>query len=173
MTKEDVRILSVAKLELEKDFRVLDIGAGTGSVSIQMAKICNEGEVLAIEKDKEALEVIHKNKERFQCENLKIVDGEAENVYNSIDGSFDRIFIGGSGGNIDEIINLYNLKLKDKGKMVLNFITIDNLYKAIKSLRNLNYEVDCTQISISKAKGKSMMMMANNPVFIVCCSKEE
>ncbi len=66
MTKEEVRILSVVKLELEEDYKVLDIGAGTGSVSIQIAKICKNGKVIAIEKDEDALVVINQNKEKFK-----------------------------------------------------------------------------------------------------------
>ena len=60
MTKEEIRILSISKLELEENSRVLDIGAGTGSVTIQMSKICNKGEVVAVEMDEEAIEVVKK-----------------------------------------------------------------------------------------------------------------
>lgn len=167
MTKEEVRILSSAKLELKEDYRVLDIGAGTGSVSIQMSKICRDGSVIAVEMDKEAIEVLHKNKEKFQSDNLKIIEGEALEVESKIEGSFDGVFIGGSGGNIEEIIRKYSLKLKKGRKIVLNFITIDNLYKAMNTLKQLEFQVECTQVSISKSKGKSYMLFANNPIFIL------
>lgn len=171
MTKEEVRILSIAKLELQEDFNVLDIGAGSGSVTVQMSKICARGKVTAVEMDSEALEVLYKNKEKFNCENMTIVEGEALQVEPEINDSFHAIFVGGSGGNIEEIIRKYSLKLKDKGKMVLNFITIDNLYKAMKVLKELNFQVQCTQVAVSKTKGKSYMLFANNPIFIVAAEK--
>jgi cobalt-precorrin-6B (C15)-methyltransferase len=171
MTKEEVRILSVAKLGIEQGFRTLDIGAGTGSVSIQLARVSLSGEVVAVEKDEEALEVLQKNKEKFQIENLTVISGEALEVEPSVEGEFDAVFIGGSGGNIEEIIRVYGAKLKAGRNMVLNFITIDNLYKAMDTLKSLNYEVECTQLAVSKTKGKSYMLMANNPIFIVTAVK--
>lgn len=171
MTKEEVRILSTAKLELEENFRVLDIGAGTGSVSIQVAKICLKGEVVALEKDEEALQVITKNIEKFHVPNLHLIKGEALAVENKVEGLFDAIFIGGSGGNIEEIIKIYDLKLKPNSNMVLNFITLDNLYKAMSTLKELNYEVECMQISVSKTRGKSYMMTSNNSIFVLTGKK--
>lgn len=171
MTKEEVRILSIAKLELEEEYRVLDIGAGTGSVSIQMAKICEKGEVIAIEKDEEALEIIKQNKEKFKANNLEIISAEAMEIESDIIGEFDAIFVGGSGGNIAEIITTYGSKLKKDKNIVLNFITINNLYKAMEALKSLNYEVECVQLQVSKTKGQSYMLMGNNPIFIVSGKK--
>lgn len=171
MTKEEVRVLSTAKLQLEDYYRVLDIGAGTGSVSIQIASICSKGEVVAIEKDEEALEIIEKNKNKFNAGNLEVVRGEALAVEENIYGMFDAIFIGGSGGNIEDIIMRYHLKLKNGCNMVLNFITIDNLYKAMNTLKGLNYEIECVQVSVNKIKGKSYMMVANNSIFILTGKK--
>jgi cobalt-precorrin-6B (C15)-methyltransferase len=173
MTKEEIRILSVAKLGIEEGFRTLDIGAGTGSVSIQMARVSVSGEVVAVEKDEEALEVLQMNKEKFQTENLTVISGEALEAESWVKGEFDAVFIGGSGGNIEEIIRVYGAKLKAGRNMVLNFITIDNLYKAMDTLKSLNYEVECTQLAVSKTKGKSYMLMANNPIFIVTARKEK
>lgn len=167
MTKEEVRILSTAKLELKEDYRVLDIGAGTGSVSVQISKICRNGSVIGIEKDEEALEVLHKNKEKFEVDNLEIINGEALEVESKLKGNFDAIFVGGSGGNIEEIIKKYTRKLNDGRKIVLNFVTIDNLHKAMKTLKELEFQVECTQVSVSKTKGKSYMLFANNPIFIL------
>ena len=171
MTKEEVRILSVVKLELEEDYRVLDIGAGTGSVSIQMAQLCKKGEVIAIEKDSDALEVIKQNKEKFKANNLEIISEEAMEIEPSIAGEFDAIFVGGSGGNISEIIEKYGNKLRKGKNIVLNFITINNVYKAMEALKGLNYEVECVQLQVSKTKGQSYMLMAHNPIFVVSGKK--
>lgn len=172
MTKEEVRILSIAKLELEENHRVLDVGAGTGSVSIQAALICSKGEIVAVERDEDALEVIRQNKEKFNARNLEIVEGDAFEINDRICGMFDSIFIGGSGGSIEGIIKAYDLKLKTGGKFVLNFITLNNLYKAMESLKELKYSVECTQIAVSRTRGQSYMLMANNPIFIVDAKKK-
>ncbi|EKS4345312.1 precorrin-6Y C5,15-methyltransferase (decarboxylating) subunit CbiT [Clostridium sporogenes] len=171
MTKEDIRILSIAKMNLEENSKILDVGAGTGSISIQAAKICAKGQVIAIEKDEEALDIIKKNKEKFNCENLKIIEGEALEVEEHINDSFNSIFIGGSGGNLEEIISRYENKLLNNGTMVLNFITINNLNRALEILKELNYKTECIQVAISKAKGKSNMLIANNPIFIITATK--
>lgn len=172
MTKEDIRILSIAKLEIEENYTLLDIGAGTGSISVQMSKCSPLGEVIAIEKDEEALEVLFKNKEKFQANNLSIIKGEALEIESSINKSFNGIFVGGSGGNIEEIINKYSLKLKDNGTIVLNFITIDNLYKAMETLKKLQFNVECIQVGISKTRGNSYMMVSNNPIYIISGKKQ-
>ncbi|WP_343771547.1 precorrin-6Y C5,15-methyltransferase (decarboxylating) subunit CbiT [Clostridium malenominatum] len=165
MTKEEIRILSVAKMNLSKDSRVLDVGAGTGSISIQAAKICSLGEVVALEKDSDALEVIYKNIEKFNAHNLKVIEGEALEA--EITGTFNSIFIGGSGGNLEDLIKKYCSMLTEDGKVVLNFITINNLYVAMNTLMELGYKVKCTQVSVSKTKGQTYMLMGNNPIFII------
>lgn len=172
MTKEEIRIISISKLNLEENYNVLDIGAGTGSVSIQIAKICENGKITAIEKEKEALELIKINKEKFCVDNINIIEGEALEVKDSIEENFDAVFIGGSGGNIEKIISTYGNKLKPGKNMVMNFITIDNVYKAMNILNSLKYTTDLVQISVSKGKGKSCMLVANNPIFILTAVKE-
>lgn len=167
MTKEEVRVLSVAKLNLEENSKLLDVGAGTGSISIQGSKICTSGSVVAIERDEEALEVIYKNKDKFNCNNLEVIEGEALEALNSIKEKFDSIFIGGSGGNLEKIIEKCHNLLEDDGVMVLNFITIDNVYKAMSTLKGLNMKISCTQVGVSKTRGQSYMLFGYNPIFIV------
>ncbi|WP_138207185.1 precorrin-6Y C5,15-methyltransferase (decarboxylating) subunit CbiT [Haloimpatiens lingqiaonensis] len=172
MTKEEVRILSICKMNLQKNYKVLDVGAGTGSISIQCSKICSEGKVIAIEKDEDAIEIMQENKNKFNCTNLELIKGEALDVMNNIEDEFDAIFIGGSGGNIEDIISGYGNKLKENGVMVLNFITISNLYRAMEFLNKIGYKTECTQVAVSKLKGKSGMLIANNPIFILVANKK-
>lgn len=169
MTKEEVRILSIAKLEIEEDHNLLDIGAGTGSISIQMSRCSPFGDVVAVEKDEEALRVLEENKQKFEADNLSIVKGDAAQV--KLDGMFDGIFIGGSRGNIDKIIEKYYQMLKQGGKMVLNFITIDNLYRAMNMLKSFDMETECIQVGISRMRGSSCMLISNNPIFILSGKK--
>ncbi len=173
MTKEEVRILSISKMGVDENSTVLDVGAGTGSISIQLSKICNKGEVIAVEKEEKAVKIINENKEKFSADNLKIIKGEALEVCESIESKFDAIFIGGSGGNIEDIILNYEKKLKNKGRIVLNFITINNLYKAMETLKNINYKVEFIEVSISRSFKNTYMLKANNPIFIVWGEKNE
>ncbi|WP_085829186.1 precorrin-6Y C5,15-methyltransferase (decarboxylating) subunit CbiT [Clostridium massiliodielmoense] len=173
MTKEEVRILSISKMGVDENSNVLDVGAGTGSISIQLSKICNKGEVIAVEKEEKAVKLINGNKEKFSADNLKIIKGEALEVCESIKSKFDAIFIGGSGGNIEDIILNYEKKLKNKGRIVLNFITINNLYKAVETLKNINYKVEFIEVSISRSFKNTYMLKANNPIFIVWGEKNE
>lgn len=165
MTKEEIRILSIAKMNLSQNSRVLDVGAGTGSISIQAAKICSYGEIVALEKDKDALEVIYKNIEKFKAHNVRVIEGEALTA--TVEEKFDSIFIGGSGGNLEDLIKKYCSMLTEDGKIVLNFITINNLYVAMNTLMELGYKVKCAQVSVSKTRGQTYMLMGNNPIFIV------
>ena len=83
--------------------------------------------------------------------------------------AFDSIFIGGSGGSLEKIIDMCNKLLIENGTIVMNFITLDNAYKAIEVMKKLNYIIDISQVNISKNRGKSYMMIANNPIYIVQC----
>jgi cobalt-precorrin-6B (C15)-methyltransferase len=115
--------------------------------------------------------VIKQNKEKFKVDNLQIISAEAMEIEPDIVGEFDAIFVGGSGGNIAEIIEKYGSKLRKGKNIVLNFITINNVYKAMEALKGLNYEVECVQLQVSKTKGQSYMLMANNPIFVVSAKK--
>lgn len=169
MTKEEVRILSIAKLRLDKGSRMLDVGAGTGSISIQAARLCRE--VVALEKEDEAIGLIRENMGRFSLDNISIIKGDAAETVATVQGEFDSIFIGGSGGSIEEIIRSCDSKLKEDGAMILNFVTIDNLYRAKEAMKSLDYSFDVTQVSISRSRGAGLMMMAGNPIFILCGTK--
>ncbi|ATD54832.1 precorrin-6Y C5,15-methyltransferase (decarboxylating) subunit CbiT [Clostridium chauvoei] len=176
MTKEDIRALSIFKLELKDDSKVLDIGSGTGSITVQASKISYNGQIYSIEKDEEAIEVTKKNIEKFKCENIELFKGEALDILDTLkkqNKKFDSIFIGGSSGSLEKIILDCNELIKDCGNIVMNFITIDNAYKAIDLMRSLNYKIDISMVNISKNRGDSYMMIANNPIYIVKAIRRE
>jgi cobalt-precorrin-6B (C15)-methyltransferase len=172
MTKEDIRTLSIVKMNLKENSLVLDVGSGTGSITVQAAKIAKHGKVLAIEKDDEAYEVTENNIKKFECNNVKVMKKEASKVLDNLilqGVKFDSIFIGGSGGHLEEILQKANSILIEKGTIVMNFITLDNAYKAIEFIKNLNYKVEVSLINISKNRENTLMMIANNPIYIIQC----
>ena len=172
MTKEDIRALSIWKMNLSEDSTVLDIGSGTGTINVQASKISNNGVVYSIEKDEAAIAVTKINLEKFNCINVVLDEGDAVEIlekYIKEDKRFDSIFIGGSGGSLEKIIEMCSELLIQEGTIVMNFITLDNAYKAIEVMKKLNYIVDISQVNISKNRGQSYMMIANNPIYIVQC----
>lgn len=173
MTKEEIRILSIARLEINENSKILDVGAGTGTISVQAAINCTKGSVTAIERDKDAIEIIKQNINKFNVRNIKLIESDALKALEGIKETFDSIFIGGSGGDIEEIIVSCDSKLKNQGLMVLNFITINNLYKSMNKLMELGYNVNSSQINVSKTSINKYMMTSNNGVFIIWGKKSE
>lgn len=174
MTKEDIRALSLWKMNLKEDGKVLDIGSGTGTITVQASKLIGNGVVYSVERDEEAVEVTKRNLEKFNCNNVIAHKGEATEILQRYidDGlAFDSIFIGGSGGNIDEIIRKCSCLLKEEGTIVTNFITLDNAYKAMESFKKLQFKVDVSLVNISKNREGSYMMISNNPIYIVQCRR--
>jgi len=172
MTKEDIRALSIVKMNLQENSLVLDVGSGTGSITVQAAKIAKHGKVLAIEKDEEAYEVTESNVRKFECDNVKIMKKEASKVLDNLISQglkFDSVFIGGSSGHLEEILLKVNSILNKNGTIVMNFITLDNAYKAIEVIKNLNYKFEVSLINISKNRENTLMMIANNPIYIIQC----
>lgn len=174
MTKEEIRILSVAKMNLEENSVVLDIGSGTGSITVQAAKIAKNGKVLAIEKDDEAFDITKQNVEKFKCNNVKVIKNDASSVLDRViseNVKFNSIFIGGSSGQLEDIILKANTLVHKGGTIVMNFITLDNAYRAIEVMKKLDYSVDISLINISKNRRNTSMMMALNPIYIIQCIK--
>ncbi len=174
MTKEDVRTLSIVKMNLKDNSMVLDVGSGSGSITVQAAKIAKEGKVLALEKEDEAYEITQSNVQKFKCDNVKIIKEEASKILDiliSEELKFDSVFIGGSSGHLEEILLKVNAILNENGTIVMNFITLDNVYRAIEIIKNLNYKFEISLINISRNRKDTLMMIANNPIFIIQCMK--
>lgn len=174
MTKEEIRMLSIGKMNISEDSLVLDVGCGTGSITVQAALIAKKGKVIAIEKEDEAFEITQKNIEKFNCDNVEIIKKEGSSYLDELldnNIKFDSIFVGGSSGHLEEILLKCNAALKNDGVIVMNFITLDNAYKGIEIMKNLDYKVDVSLVSISKNRGNSLMMMALNHIYVIQCFK--
>jgi len=167
MTKEEIRAVALAKLAVEPGDIVYDVGAGTGSVAIEMARKACEGRVFAIEKNADALELLNKNRKRLGAYNVTIVPGTAPQAFSGLPCP-TKAFIGGSGGNMEQIIESLRLMNPDIG-IVANTVTLEGLNACVNSLeRNkLNAEIVCINSAVARKTGNYHMMSANNPVYII------
>jgi len=167
MTKCEIRALSVSKLNLNEDSIVYDIGAGTGSVSIEMALRSTNGKVFAIEKEGDSVELILKNKRKFKTHNLNVIKGLAPDAMAGLPTP-THAFIGGSSGNMREILGCILEKNKDV-RIVINSITLETMSEVLGCIEELGLvEEETISVSVSKAKkvGRFHMMNALNPIFI-------
>jgi len=174
ITKEEVRVIQLSKARLSPGQTVYDIGCGSGSVSIEAAlQVEKSGKVIAIDHDDNAIELTKKNIEKFGISNITILLGNAKDKIPDLEKA-DAIFIGGTGGDTQEIIELSQNKLKSGGRIVVGIILIETLYSVLQTLDRLSFEsVDITQVTISKSRKTSTgtMMLARNPVTIISATK--
>lgn len=171
MTKEEVRAVSLSKLQLKADSVCYDIGAGTGSVAIEMALRAVCGKVYAIEKKPEAVSLIEKNRQKFAADNLQIIEGYAPEAMEGLEAP-THAFIGGSSGNMREIINVL-LEKNPNVRIVINCIALESVSEALACMKTLPVtDVEMLQLSVSKAKilGNYHMMMGENPIYIISCA---
>lgn len=171
MTKEEVRTVSLSKFRLSEDSVCYDVGAGTGSVSVEMALRAWMGQVYAIEKKEDALALLKENKKKFAVDNLAIIPGVAPEAMTELPAP-THAFIGGSSGNMQDIINLL-LEKNPKVRIVINCITLETVTEAMNAIRDFGLEdVDIVQLAAARSKsiGRYHMMMGENPIYIISCS---
>lgn len=166
ITKDEIRAIALHKLKLLPCGVFWDIGAGSGSISVEVSRLCPEVKVYAVEKDPVQTANISNNKKKFNLENLHIVEGEAPENLKDLPIP-QRVFIGGSGGRLEEIINF--IATTHAEIVVINAATIETFNKAFKSLHESAYNVEASQINASRIKriGEGNYFSALNPVFII------
>ena len=179
MTKTEVRTVSLSKLRLPKDAICYDIGAGTGSVSVEMALRASEGAVYAIEKKEDALALLHENKKKFALDHMQIIPGTAPEALKELPVP-THAFIGGSSGNMKEIVELL-LNKNPQVRIVINCITLETVGEALACIRGLEKqeiyecESEVVQLCASRSKniGRYHMMMGENPIYIITVQAHE
>lgn len=175
MTKEEIRTIIIAKLKLFPQAIVWDIGAGTGSISIQGAMHLNkEGKIYAIDYKNKALELIEKNKAKFNCSQVRLVPGEAPSVLKELPEP-DRVIVGGSGNNINEILALLDNKESFKGPVVIPTIAYETFEKAHNYFRNngnWKFEITSLQVNNLERHGTLSLWKSKNPVSIITAEKD-
>lgn len=170
MTKSEVRSISISKLALPADAIVYDVGAGTGSVSVECALAVYEGQVYAIEKEADAAKLIAQNKVKFGCENLHIIEGTAPDVFVWLPLPMPtHAFIGGSSGNLREIITAL-LQKNPMIRIVVNAVTLETQAEAAECAKIFHfteYETVSVNVARSRKIGRYHLMTAQNPVSVI------
>ena len=167
MTKSEVRAVSVSRLELQTNSIVYDIGAGTGSVSVEVALKVPKGHVYAFEQKEEGCALIRANAEKAGLTNLTVVPGKAPESLAGYPAP-DRVFLGGSSGNMEEILDLVT-ELNPAVQLVINVIALESLNQAMAWFQKKGWEpeVVCMQVSRAAKRGPYHMMQAQNPIYIL------
>ena len=168
MSKEEIRALSICKLEVTEDSIVYDIGSGSGSVAVELGMLHPSINVYAIEFKEEACKLISENIAKFGLRNVDLVEGVAPEALDNLPVP-THVFIGGSGGRLEEIITM----LKEKNqpiRVVINAVTLETISEINKLIKSIGIDnADFVQVLVSKAKtvGEHNILQAQNPVYIV------
>lgn len=172
MTKQEIRVLTLAKAHITSEAIVADIGAGTGSITIEAALTACNGKIFAVERKLEAIELIERNVEKFSVGNVEIIRAQAPDGLNDLP-LLDAAIIGGTGGQLDEILSALDTKLKVGGRIVVNAVTIQTVTKALDWFHAHSWPVDASQVQITRLRrvGQLDINQALNPVWIVAAEK--
>ncbi len=167
MTKREVRAQIPALLELQPTDTVWDVGAGTGSVSVELALTAHRGRTYAIECDPEGTALIRTNREAFGAWNLVVCEGRAQAALTGLP-SPDAVFLGGTKGGMHEILDVIFTK-NPHARVCISAIAVETLTAAIDALRAHGKAAQVTQIAASRSRavGGLHMMTANNPIYLI------
>lgn len=171
ITKREVRALSLARLQLRDDSILWDIGAGSGALGLEAARLCPRGFVHAVEKNAADAEIARENRRRLGVTNYRLTQARApEGLTDWPDP--DAVFIGGSGGELPALIRLALTRLRDQGWLVMNFVTLENLHLAMTLLKELHVRWDLTQLQAARSQPLLDMhrLVPENPVWILAAT---
>jgi len=171
ITKTEVRVLALSKLKLKPDTHVLDIGCGTGSVTVEAAMQCPLGRVVAIDMDEEAVSLTKQNAVKFSLKNVEVIAGPAPQSLPKM--VFDRIFIGGASNQLPEVLAYAKEYLAEDGIIAANTILLDSAYRMLTLLEEQGFQnIECICVNISRGeKHSGWMMKALNPIYIISAAK--
>ena len=168
MTSSEIRALSLCRLGLTAKAVLWDVGAGTGSVSVEAALTCPEGKVLSVECKEEALALLEENRAKYCLQNMEIIAGYAPEALKDLPAP-SHVFIGGSGGEIGEILRVV-FGRNPEARMVVNCITAETLAALHTELGQMKVrDLQCTQVIVNREEmlGRYHYLRAGNPVFII------
>ncbi len=172
ITKEEVRVVTLAKLKLRHDMCLWDIGAGSGSICIEADHLLPDGRIFAIERNEECRQFIKENLQKFNTRNVALIEGDAPDCLDELPDP-DCVFIGGSGGRLWDILDAVDPRLVVGGRIVLNASTLDTLTSANEYFGNAGYQVEVVTVNIARTKPHSnyKLFEAYDPVYILTAVK--
>ena len=174
ITKEEIRAIQISKARLSPGQTVLDIGCGSGSITVEAGlQVESDGQVTGVDLDPNAIELTNRNLKKFGVDNATLILGNAKEKISELQEA-NAIFIGGTGGDTQEIVQLCEDKLKPGGRIVIGVILIETLYAVLQTIEKLKFDsIDITQITIGKSRKTSTgtMMLARNPVTVISATK--
>jgi cobalt-precorrin-6B (C15)-methyltransferase len=173
ITKEDIRSIVISKLRLRKNYSVIDVGCGSGSITVEVCLQVNSKNVYAIDLDENAIKLTKKNLQKFGV-SANLIYSKAEDILPSLP-KVDAIIVGGTKGKTEKIIELCISKLKKNGRLVIDTILIETMYKALRTIkREKMHEVEVTQVTISKGKDvpSGTMLVSRNPILILSATRQ-
>lgn len=173
ITKQEVRAIALAKMHLCESSTVWDIGAGSGAVSVEASFLCRKGRIFSVEKNPDDITVVDKNLQKFGVTNVQVIQALAPDGLSELPNP-DAVFIGGSSGRMEAILETVCQRLKAGGRVAINAATLQNLRSALGSLQANGFTTETTLVNI--AHGKDILdltrLQALNPVFVVSGRKE-
>jgi precorrin-6Y C5,15-methyltransferase (decarboxylating) len=174
ITKQEVRAVSLAKMNLSDESMVWDIGAGSGAISVEASFLARKGRVFAIEKNEKDITIIKKNLRKFQVTNVEVVPAFAPDGLENLPHP-TAVFIGGSGGRMEEILDLVSRKLKAGGRIVINIVALEHLSVAINALQARGFVPEVTLVNIARSTSirELTRLEALNPVFVITAVQKE
>jgi len=173
ITKKEIRVLSLQAMQLQKDSIIWDVGTCTGSMAIEAGKLAPEGQIFAIEKNAPDLDNCLQNQQKFRVDITAIHSKAPAGLENFPDPN--AIFIGGTGGEMVELLQLCCSRIKPNGRIVFNAATIENLYKAVEAFKSCGFAVDILQAQLARSKPILDMtrFVPLNPIYIISAYRKE
>ncbi len=172
ITKEEVRAIVLSKLRLKANYNVIDVGCGSGSITVELCLMVKTGKVYAIDFNPSAIELTRRNLNKFGLA-AELIPSLAQEILPTLPAA-DAIIVGGTWGETERIIELCVTKLKPGGRIVIDTILIETMYKAITAIKKERLsDIEITQISITRGKNVSTgtMLIARNPVLVISATK--
>lgn len=170
-TKEAIRAIIVYKSGVTSTDRVVDCGCGTGGITCEFAQ--RAGEVISIDTNPEAIEVTSKNLKKFGLgDNVTLINDDGANVLKDID-NIDIAIVGGSGRQLENILDIVHEKLNPKGRIIITAILVDTKVEAINKLKDLGYNPKIMEVNVSNGRvlDRGILMISENPIAIMTAQK--
>ena len=170
-TKEAIRAIILYKSDVSPTDKVVDCGCGTGGITCEFARRADE--VISIDTNPEAIEMTSKNLKKFGLgDNVKLINDDGANALKDID-DIDIAIVGGSGRQLENILDIVHEKLNSKGRIIITAILVDTKVEAINKLKSLGYNPQIMEVNISNGRvlDRGILMISENPIAIMTAQK--